>query len=98
MSKYCEDLFGDLLLKQPLETHPVSYLVTMCLFLKLAIFERDEKNCIIPPIVELLMTASPVLSNMTSIFEFIRCLLQTSDLFSLFCTRLWQAAWGKPFP
>uniref|UniRef100_A0ACB8GE91 1-phosphatidylinositol 4,5-bisphosphate phosphodiesterase beta-4 n=1 Tax=Sphaerodactylus townsendi TaxID=933632 RepID=A0ACB8GE91_9SAUR len=26
MSKYCEDIFGDLLLKQPLETHPVEQL------------------------------------------------------------------------
>jgi len=38
MSKYCEDLFGDLLLKQPLETHPVSYLVAMFLFFTLAVF------------------------------------------------------------
>lgn len=44
MSKYCEDLFGDLLLKQPLETHPVSCLVTMFLFFILAVFWRDEKK------------------------------------------------------
>lgn len=32
MSKYCEDIFGDFLLKQPLETHPVSTFPILCLY------------------------------------------------------------------
>lgn len=44
MSKYCEDLFGDLLLKQPLETHPVCYILLLLLFFFiLARFKRDYK-------------------------------------------------------
>lgn len=27
MAKYCEEIFGDLLLKQPLENYPVSTLI-----------------------------------------------------------------------
>lgn len=40
MSKYCEDLFGDLLLKQPLETHPVGTFQLFSLHLLVKINEN----------------------------------------------------------
>lgn len=38
MSKYCEDIFGDLLLKQPLETHPVRVFQLLCLNILVEMF------------------------------------------------------------
>lgn len=51
MSKYCEDIFGDLLLKQPLETHPVGTFPSYLYFISKTFLRWAVNQAAVSPIL-----------------------------------------------